>query len=220
MRDIMKANGKPNIQKVTIKDLKFDTKNANKHSEKGLSLLEKSLSKLGAGRSILLDKDNNIIAGNGVVEVAGQIGLENVRIIETDGNEIIAVKRKDVSINSKKGRELALADNQTAKEGIVFDFDVINDLAIEFDINLQDWKLQPIEFDSTTWHDVNNLTDDDVRDLLNEEFDPYGVSAGYQRVVFTFKNPEEAKKFLDSIGIKEYSKSRSGWQVDFTTRSI
>jgi len=220
MRDIMKANGKQNIQKVTIKDLKFDTKNANKHSEKGLSLLEKSLSKLGAGRSILLDKDNNIIAGNGVVEVAGQIGLENVRIIETDGNEIIAVKRKDVSINSKKGRELALADNQTAKEGIVFDFDVINDLAIEFDINLQDWKLQPIEFDSTTWHDVNNLTDDDVRDLLNEEFDPYGVSAGYQRVVFTFKNPEEARKYLDSIGIKEYSKSRSGWQVDFTTRSI
>jgi hypothetical protein len=69
------------MDKATIKDLNFDTKNANKHTEKGMRLLEKSLSKLGAGRSILLDKDNNIIAGNGVIEVAGQIGLENIKII-------------------------------------------------------------------------------------------------------------------------------------------
>jgi hypothetical protein len=136
------------MDKATIKDLKFDTKNANKHTEKGMRLLEKSLSKLGAGRSILLDKDNNIIAGNGVIEVAGQIGLENIKIIETDGNEIIAVKRKDVSINSKKGRELALADNQTAKVGIDFDFEVIDDLANEFDLNLKEWEFEPLVFDT------------------------------------------------------------------------
>jgi hypothetical protein len=136
------------MDKATIKDLNFDTKNANKHTEKGMRLLEKSLSKLGAGRSILLDKDNNIIAGNGVIEVAGQIGLENIKIIETDGNEIIAVKRNDVSINSKKGRELALADNQTAKVGIDFDFEVIDDLANEFDLNLKEWEFEPLVFDT------------------------------------------------------------------------
>jgi hypothetical protein len=136
------------MDKATIKDLNFDTKNANKHTEKGMRLLEKSLSKLGAGRSILLDKDNNIIAGNGVIEVAGQIGLENIKIIETDGNEIIAVKRKDVSLNSKKGRELALADNQTAKVGIDFDFEVIDNLANEFDLNLKEWEFEPLVFDN------------------------------------------------------------------------
>jgi hypothetical protein len=136
------------MDKATIKDLNFDTKNANKHTEKGMRLLEKSLSKLGAGRSILLDKDNNIIAGNGVIEVAGQIGLENIKIIETDGNEIIAVKRNDVSINSKKGRELALADNQTAKVGIDFDFEVIDDLSNEFDLNLKEWEFEPLVFNN------------------------------------------------------------------------
>jgi hypothetical protein len=136
------------MDKATIKDLNFDTKNANKHTEKGMRLLEKSLSKLGAGRSILLDKDNNIIAGNGVIEVAGQIGLENIKIIETDGNEIIAVKRNDVSINSKKGRELALADNQTAKMGIDFDFEVIDNLANEFDLNLKEWEFEPLVFNN------------------------------------------------------------------------
>jgi DNA modification methylase len=143
-----KVKQESKMDKATIKDLKFDTKNANKHTEKGMRLLEKSLSKLGAGRSILLDKDNNIIAGNGVIEVAGQIGLENIKIIETDGNEIIAVKRNDVSINSKKGRELALADNQTAKVGIDFDFEVIDDLSNEFDLNLQEWEFEPLVFDN------------------------------------------------------------------------
>ena len=33
-----------------------------------------------------LDKDNNIIAGNGIVEAAGSVGLENVKIIETIAN--------------------------------------------------------------------------------------------------------------------------------------
>jgi len=126
---------------MNINELNFDNHNANKHTQKGLRLLEKSLSKLGAGRSILIDKDNNIIAGNGVVEVAGQIGLDKIKVIETDGTELIAVKRKDVSINSKKGRELAIADNQTAKTSIDFDMDVLNEISDEFALDLGDWEL-------------------------------------------------------------------------------
>jgi len=110
-----------------IKDLKFDDKNFNKHTEYGMSLLEKSLKELGAGRSILIDKDNNIIAGNGIIEAAGQAGLENVKIVETTGNEIVAVKRTDISLNSKKGREMALADNATAAADLEWDEPAIKD---------------------------------------------------------------------------------------------
>lgn len=108
-----------------IDELKFDDKNFNKHTEYGMSLLEKSLRENGAGRSILLDKDNNIIAGNGIIEAAGSVGLENVKIVETQGDEIVAVKRTDVSLNSKKGRKMALADNATAKADLEWDFDNI-----------------------------------------------------------------------------------------------
>ena len=128
---------------TTIKDLKFDDKNFNKHTEFGMSLIEKSLRDNGAGRSILIDKDNNIIAGNGVIESAGQIGLEKVKIVETDGTEIIAVKRTDIRLNSKKGRKMALADNATAKADIEWDEE---NLKSEFDdeelktwIGEQDW---------------------------------------------------------------------------------
>lgn len=115
---------------TTIKDLKFDDKNFNKHTEFGMSLLEKSLRENGAGRSILLDKDNNIIAGNGVVEAAGAIGLDKVKVVEATGDEIIAVKRTDISLNSHKGREMALADNATAKADIEWDKE---NLKSEFD---------------------------------------------------------------------------------------
>ena len=108
-----------------IDELKFDDKNFNKHTEYGMSLLEKSLRENGAGRSILIDKDNNIIAGNGIVEAAGQIGLENVKVVETTGDEIVAVKRTDVSLNSHQGRRMALADNATAKADLEWDEDLI-----------------------------------------------------------------------------------------------
>ena len=94
---------------TTISDLKFDDKNFNEHTEFGMSLLEKSLHDYGAGRSILIDKDNNIIAGNGIVEAAAQAGIEKVRIVETKGDEIVAVKRTDVELNTEFGRGMAFA---------------------------------------------------------------------------------------------------------------
>lgn len=128
---------------ATIKDLKFDDKNFNKHTEYGMSLLEKSLRENGAGRSILLDKDNNIIAGNGVIETAGNIGMEDVQIVESDGSKIIAVKRTDISLNSHKGREMALADNATAKADIEWDFDnIISELDPE---TANGWGVQEIK---------------------------------------------------------------------------
>ena len=110
-----------------ISELKFDDKNFNKHTQKGMGLLEKSLQQFGAGRSILIDKDNNIIAGNGIVEAAGQVGLDKVRIIETTGDEIVAVKRTDVSLDSAQGREMALADNATAAADLEWDKDTISE---------------------------------------------------------------------------------------------
>lgn len=126
-----------------IEDLRFDDKNFNKHTEFGMGLLEKSLRENGAGRSILLDKDNNIIAGNGVIEAAGNIGLEKVKIVESDGSEIIAVKRTDVKLDSKKGREMALADNATAKADIEWDFEnILSELEPE---EAKDWGVEEIK---------------------------------------------------------------------------
>lgn len=110
-----------------ISELKFDDKNFNEHTEFGMSLLEKSLRELGAGRSILIDKNNNIIAGNGIVEAAAQAGIEDIKIIETDGSELIAVKRTNMELDTEDGRRMAMADNATASVNLSWDENMLRD---------------------------------------------------------------------------------------------
>lgn len=131
-----------------IKDLTYDSKNFNRHSEFGMGLLEKSVSKFGMGRSILVDKNNRIIAGNGITETAGNIGIEQVRFIDTDGQEIIAVRRNDIDLDTPEGREMALADNATGAADLVWDTELIAYMVgIE---TAQDWGLDEWSGDTDT----------------------------------------------------------------------
>lgn len=138
-----------------IKDLKFDDKNFNKHTEFGMGLLEKSLNKFGAGRSILVDKDNNIIAGNGIVEAAANAGLTKTKVVETTGDELVVVKRTDVALNSAQGREMALADNATAQADLEWDEE---NLKSEFD----DEEIEGWGVDLPVMYDESEIVEDEV----------------------------------------------------------
>jgi hypothetical protein len=127
------------VNEAKIDILIPDDLNANKGNEYGHSLIENSLRQFGAGRSILLDKNNRIIAGNKTIENAVSIGLDNILIIETTGDQIVAVKRTDIDLNSKIGREMAIADNATAKANIEWDVENIEMLAKDFEIDMADW---------------------------------------------------------------------------------
>lgn len=129
------------IIETSIEQLVPDNKNANKGTEYGQHLIEESLRKFGAGRSILLDKHDRIIAGNKTIENAAIVGLDNVIIVETDGNQIVAVRRKDIDLDSAKGRELALADNATGKANLAWDEEVVEQLAAQYQIDPEDWGI-------------------------------------------------------------------------------
>lgn len=111
----------------TLDDLTPDANNFNRHTELGSKLLEESLRKFGAGRSVLVDRDGNIIAGNGVVETAQAIDLTDVEVVKTDGKKLVVVQRTDLSLDSEEGRELALADNMTALKGIDIDLEKVRE---------------------------------------------------------------------------------------------
>jgi site-specific DNA-methyltransferase (adenine-specific) len=113
------------MAKIKVTDLIQDDKNFNKGSEYGQGLIQKSFEKFGAGRSILIDKNNKIIAGNKSTENYGAGGGQDVIVVESDGTQLIAVKRTDIDLDTPQGREMALADNATAKANIVWAEDVI-----------------------------------------------------------------------------------------------
>jgi ParB-like chromosome segregation protein Spo0J len=112
----------PSLTKLS--DLTPDQNNANLGTERGSKLLETSISKFGTGRSILIDKNGRIIAGNKTAETAGQLGLEDVVVVESDGTQIVAVKRTDLDLEEdNRARELAYADNRVAELDLHWDID-------------------------------------------------------------------------------------------------
>lgn len=102
-----------------------DKRNANKGTVRGRALLEDSLRRYGAGRSILADKHGNIIAGNKTLEASADIGLP-VRFVQTDGHELVVVQRTDLDLDTDKAaRELAYADNRVAQLDLDWDVDAL-----------------------------------------------------------------------------------------------
>jgi DNA modification methylase len=80
---------------------------------------------------VVIDEDNRILAGNGTVDAAKRAGISKVRVIETDGDEIIAVKRTGLTEDQKIG--LALADNRTSDLS-EWDKEMLHQLSEEHDI--------------------------------------------------------------------------------------
>ncbi len=129
------------VLETSIDKLIPDNKNFNKGTQFGEHLMDESLRKFGLGRSILLDKNNRIISGNKTTEKAGELGYEKVLVIETDGSTLVAVKRNDIDLDSKVGRELALADNATSKANLSWDEGMIMQCAEQFDFDPEEWGI-------------------------------------------------------------------------------
>ena len=102
-----------------MSSIRLDGRNARLHDDRNKSAIKKSLEDLGAGRSILIDNSDTAVAGNGVLEQAQSLGIP-IRVIETDGTELIAVKRVDLAPDDPKRKALAIADNRIG-ELSVFD---------------------------------------------------------------------------------------------------
>lgn len=94
-------------------DLTPDSENRRAHNPRNVGMIVDSLHRVGAGRSIVIDEDGVVLAGNGVVEAAAEAGIEQVRIIEASGHELIAVRRRGLTPEQK--RHLAISDNRAAE---------------------------------------------------------------------------------------------------------
>lgn len=116
---------------TSINNLKSDHKNARKRTDRSAALIAESLKRYGAARSIVIDEDGRILAGNGTVEGAKKAGINKVRIIEAEGDELIAVRRTGLSEDEKVG--LALADNRSSDLS-EWDSEMLRQLSEEHDL--------------------------------------------------------------------------------------
>jgi hypothetical protein len=140
---------------LKLTDLQPDNKNANRGTKRGRVAVAKSLQEFGAGRSVLIDRDGRLIAGNKTVEQASAAGIQDVIVVQTTGSQLVAVQRTDLSLDDPKARGLAIADNRAGELGLEWDPEVLAELSADLD-------LQPY------------FTDDELKDLgvIEPEFAP------------------------------------------------
>jgi DNA modification methylase len=101
--------------------IKHDKRNYRIHSDRNKALIQKSLSETGAGRSIVIDAEGEIIGGNGVFEAWGN---KPIQVIESDGSSLIVVKRTDLKTDDPKRKQLAIMDNSTS-DSSEFDMELL-----------------------------------------------------------------------------------------------
>lgn len=102
------------------------TRSFNTGTVKGARVLENSIRKLGYCKSIVVDRNNKVLIGNKVLNEAVKAGAK-VRVIETQGDELVVVKRKDIDYDTRKAKDIMLVDNLTTELNLVYDTDYIID---------------------------------------------------------------------------------------------
>lgn len=112
--------------KVTIADLtdfKADPANPNKGNARGRAVLDASIDKLGAGRSLVADKDGVIVAGNKTREAMLKKGITKAVVVEVSGDTPVIVQRTDMDMSDPKGsaREYAFMDNRAGELSLTWD---------------------------------------------------------------------------------------------------
>jgi hypothetical protein len=90
-----------------------------------LHLLSESIKSLGLARSIVVDKENNILCGTKTAQMCYDLGFKRAKIIETNGDELIIIKRVDVEADSTKACEISLTDNLIASKNLDWNVDSV-----------------------------------------------------------------------------------------------
>lgn len=98
---------------TNLADLRPDPKNARRHTPRNVGMIERALGDVGAARSIVVDEDGVVLAGNATIEAAAAAGIERVQVVDADGQTLIAVRRAGLTPEQKA--HLALYDNRTAE---------------------------------------------------------------------------------------------------------
>src|SRR5882672_3585349 len=131
----------------SIADLTPDARNANRGTQRGRGMVEASLREVGAGRSIVTDKEGRVIAGNKTLEAAADIGLE-IQVVHSDGQKLFVVQRDDLDLSDDTGvaRKLAYLDNRASETGLAWDAEqLLADIQDGIDLSAIFW---PDELDA------------------------------------------------------------------------
>jgi ParB family transcriptional regulator, chromosome partitioning protein len=150
------------VETISISKLSFDPENARSHDKKNLDAIRSSLDSFGQRKPVVVTFGNVIVAGNGTVTAAQQLGWDEIDVVRIP---------KDWSTDQIKA--FALADNRTA-ELANWNHEVLTKQLLElqesdFDVELIGFDLTEAPSDSE-WEQAFDATASEQRDVQQITF--------------------------------------------------
>jgi DNA modification methylase len=144
-----------------VTNLVFDPSNVRTHSQKNLDAIKGSLTKFGQQKPIVIDDKGVVVAGNGTLAAAKELGWESIQAVQTE-------------LDSLNKTAFAIADNRT---GELADWDTEALDAQLASLKLNDFDIGDIGFDDIDLDlpSEPNEKDDEIPEVEENEF---GVKLG------------------------------------------
>lgn len=125
------------IDQVKISLVRKDPRNSRTHSDHQILQIANSIREFGFVSPVLLDKNNNLIAGEGRLEAASMLKLETIPAIRID------------HLSERQRKALAIADNKIAMNA-GWNFQVLSEelsslAEMDFDLNVTGFDEQEID---------------------------------------------------------------------------
>jgi hypothetical protein len=198
------ADGARNVTITHIKDLNHDGKNARAHTVRNVGMLEQALNEVGAARSIVIDEDGTVLAGNATMDAAVQAGITRVQVVDADGETLIAVRRTGLTDEQKV--KLALFDNRVSDLS-EWDAGVLAEIAEEIDLSSMFF---PHELANILEHAGDAIIDANELWKGMPDFEQEDKEA-YQSIHVHFKTKDDVEEFARLVNQTITDKTRFLW---------
>ena len=114
----------------SIKDLTPDAHNANRHSQRGMGMMQTSLEECGFGDSMTVDKHGNVISGNGRLETLADMQMEDAIVVQSDGTRPVIHQRTDLDLTKDtRAKRLAVLQNRVGQTNLEWDVSELAQMA-------------------------------------------------------------------------------------------
>jgi len=171
------------IEVLSVDQLLNDPSNARQHSTKNLDAIKASLLKFGQQKPIVINKEGIVIAGNGTLIAAKELGWSEIKCVRSELGKV-------------EQTAYAIADNRTA-ELTTWDMDILGDTLQS--LREDDWDLEDLGFDVG---DLGFVDDVDDSPIFNNNIDDKDEDIGKERKFFLeieFADEDEMKRQYDDL---------------------
>jgi hypothetical protein len=124
------------VTTTPIDKLKPQARNANRHTQRGMGSLERSVQGDGWIGAISAAADGEVFDGSARLEVAGATGFEDAIVVDSDGTKPVVVRRTDIpTADDPRAVRLGLAANRVAEQNLDWDAGLLMSLGEDVDLS-------------------------------------------------------------------------------------